>query len=175
MSAKATDQIENPYSFGLTIALRKLNSAARTRAEISSVLSAKGLDAEVTQSILDRLTDLGYLNDAEFAQAWVRSRVKSRGLAPSVLRRELLSKGVDLDIVDSALSTIDATDTDQRARELALKKYRALSGVANAVAMRRISSLLLRKGYSANASWNIAREVVGDSHSGGGDCADVNS
>ena len=159
--AESTRPESDPYTMGMGIALRKLNAHARTHHEISVVLSDHGINEDTSILILTRLTDLGYLNDAEFAHAWVRSRMKSRGLAPSVLRRELSTKGVDPEHIDSALADIDPTDTLHRARELAEKKNRSLSGVPEAVAARRISSLLQRKGYSAGVSWVIARDVVG--------------
>ena len=149
------------YSHAMTIALRKLNAHARTRHEISRVLSDKGVDEGVSLLVLDRLTELGYIDDSEFAQAWVRSRIKSRGLAPSVLRRELQTKGVDPELIEAALSATNPVDTNQRARELAEKKFRSLSGVAEPVAMRRISALLQRKGYSFSESLAISRSVVG--------------
>ncbi len=149
------------YAIGLGIALRKLNAHARTHYEISLVLSGKGIDAVTSSQILDRLIDLGYINDLDFAHAWVRSRVKSRGLAPSVLRRELASKGVEPEYIDAALREIDPEDSAHRARELAEKKFRALSSESKSVAVRRISNLLLRKGYSSAVSWGIARDVVG--------------
>lgn len=149
------------YSHGMAIALRKLNAHARTRHEISRVLSDKGVEESVSLLVLDRLTELGYIDDSEFAQAWVRSRIKSRGLAPSVLRRELQTKGVDPELIEAALSTTNPLDTSQRARELAEKKYRSLSGVSESIAMRRISALLQRKGYSFAESLSIARSVVG--------------
>ncbi len=159
--AESVPSAADSYSQGMAIALRKLNAHARTRYEISKVLTEKGIDQGLSGSILDRLTELGYLNDSEFAREWVRSRVRSRGLALSVLRRELNAKGVGAEIVEEALLTINPADSDLRARELAEKKYRALSGVSDSVAIRRISTLLQRKGYSVGQSWAISRSVVG--------------
>lgn len=159
--AESVPSAADQYSQGMAIALRKLNAQARTRYEISKVLTEKGIDEGLSGCILDRLTDLGYLNDSEFAREWVRSRVRSKGLALSVLGRELSSKGVDPEIIEETLLTINPADSDLRARELAEKKYRALSGVPDSVAIRRISSLLQRKGYSVGQSWAISRSVVG--------------
>jgi regulatory protein len=151
----------DPYSQGMSIALRKLNAHPRTRHEISVVLAGKGFDDNVSSRILDRLTELGYINDQEFAHSWVRSRFKSKGLAPAVLRRELIVKGVDPEYIDSAFAGIEQADTVSRARELAEKKLRSLSGVSESVAVRRISSLLQRKGYPSGVAYAVAREVVG--------------
>jgi regulatory protein len=106
---------------------------------------------------------MGYINDADFANNWVRSRTRSRGLAPSVLRRELTLKGVDRDLIDAAVEEIDPKDSDRRARELAEKKMRSLLGVSTQVAIRRIASQLQRKGYPPGMSLVIARDVAGSS------------
>ena len=151
---------EDLYSRALAIALRRLNAQQRTRSELEQTLKDKGIPPSVSDSVLDRLTDMGYINDCEYAQLWVKSRFRSRGLAPSVLRRELIAKGVDRDVIEAALAEIDPADSLERAREIAHKKLRGVSALAPAIAVRRISAQLMRKGYSSTDSVAIAREVV---------------
>jgi len=143
--------------------LRRLNSAPRTRHELAQSCREKGFPLEIYEAVLDRVEEMGYINDADFANNWVRSRTRSRGLAPSVLRRELTLKGVDRDLIDAALEEIDPKDSDRRARELAEKKMRSLLGVSTQVAIRRIASQLQRKGYPPGMSLAIARDVAGSS------------
>ena len=146
-----------------THVLRRLNSAPRTRHELAQSCREKSFPLEIYEPVLDRVEEMGYINDADFANNWVRSRTRSRGLAPSVLRRELTLKGVDRDLIDAAVAEIDPEDSDRRARELAEKKLRSLMGVSTQVAIRRIASQLQRKGYSPGMSLVIARDVAGSS------------
>ena len=161
LDAEPLPSLDELHSRGTAIVLRKLNANQRTRFELARCLSEKDIPRDVAESILDRVTELGYINDSEFAIEWVRTRIRTRGSAPSVLRRELMAKGVGPDLIDEALADIDPLDMRDRAQQLAEKKYRNMSGLPGTVALRRIASLLQRKGYSASESWTIAREVVG--------------
>ena len=151
---------EESYSRALAIALRRLNAQQRTRSELARTLKEKGIPQLISDSVLDRITDMGYINDVEYAQLWVKSRFRSRGLAPSVLRRELIAKGIDPDVIEAALAEIDPAESLGRAHELAQKKLRGVSALAPAIAVRRISAQLMRKGYSSTDSVAIAKEVV---------------
>jgi len=148
------------YSRALEVTLRRLNASQRTRYELERTLEDKGIPESIAESVLDRVAEMGYINDSEFAQLWVRSRFRARGLAPSVLRRELMTKGVDREIIELALAEIDPAESLNRARELAAKKLRGLSRLDSGTAIRRITSQLLRKGYSSAVSLAVAREVV---------------
>ncbi|HEY8168386.1 MAG TPA: regulatory protein RecX [Candidatus Limnocylindrales bacterium] len=53
--------------------------------------------------VLDRLLAYGYLDDADFARTWVESRDRARPRGTHALRRELMLKGVDREIIDAAL------------------------------------------------------------------------
>ena len=77
---------------------------------------------EVAATVLDRLEEVGLVDDEAFAQSWVESRQQRRHLSRSALRRELQSKGVDRDQVDAALATVDVEDELAAARALAAKK-----------------------------------------------------
>lgn len=76
----------------------------RTVAETRSRLQHLGYPAALCDEVVQRLVELGYLDDRAFAQTWVESRDRARPRGVMALRRELLSKGVPRDIVDEALS-----------------------------------------------------------------------
>lgn len=145
----------------MSVILRKLNAAPRSRHELDRALADKNYSEYVRASALDRVSDMGYIDDQEFARSWVLSRTRSRGLAPAVLRRELLAKGVEREYIDDALAQIDADTSRTRAVELAQKKMKSLTSVSPDLATQRVYSLLLRKGYKSSEALEIAREVVG--------------
>ena len=145
----------------MSVVMRRLNAAPRSRGELSKYLLDKEFDPALIEQVLDRIASMGYIDDAAYAQEWVRSRHRSRGLAPSVLKRELISKNVDLEVIEAALEQLTPDDTDVRAYELAAKKYRSLMSVDHAVAVRRIASLLQRKGYPPGVCFQVAKETVG--------------
>ena len=145
----------------MSVVMRRLNAAPRSRGELTKYLLAKDFDPTLIEKVLDRVSSMGYIDDAAFAQEWVRSRQRSRGLAPSVLTRELINKDVDIEVIQAALEQLTSDHTEERAYELAAKKYRSLMSVDHAVAVRRIASLLQRKGYPPATCFRIAKETVG--------------
>lgn len=145
----------------MSVAMRRLNAAPRSRGELSKYLLAKDFDPILIEKVLDRVSSMGYIDDDAYAHEWVRSRHRSRGLAPSVLKRELINKDVDIEVIEAALEQLTSDETRERAYELAAKKYRSLLFVDHAVAVRRIASLLQRKGYPPGMCFLVAKETVG--------------
>ena len=145
----------------MSVVMRRLNAAPRSRGELSKYLLAKDFEPPLIEKVLDRVASMGYIDDVVYAQEWVRSRHRSRGLAPSVLKRELVNKDIDIEVIDAALEQLTSDETRERAYELAAKKYRSLMSVDHAVAVRRIASLLQRKGYPPGVCFQVAKETVG--------------
>src|SRR5204863_8612232 len=70
------------------ICLRQLATRPRTRAELAKALARQGISDEVVAEVLDRYDEVGIIDDAAFARAWVSSRHHSRGLARRTLANE---------------------------------------------------------------------------------------
>lgn len=143
------------------IVLRRLSTGPRTRAELDKDLAKRGADPVACEQVLDRFEEVGLVDDRAYAQMWVESRHRSKGLARSVLRRELTDRGVERDFVDEALGQIDDESEWQRAREFARGKARLRSGEPPAKAMQRLAGQLARKGYPASLCFLVARETLG--------------
>ena len=145
----------------MSVVMRRLNAAPRSRGELRSYLLGKDFGLNQIDAALDRVESMGYIDDAQYALDWVRSRHRSRGLAPSVLTRELIRKDIDSELIEVALRQISDQDTQDRAYQLAAKKYRSLHELEGKVAVRRIANLLQRKGYAPGVCWQVAMETVG--------------
>jgi regulatory protein len=145
-----------------TIALRKLTASARTRHELDDALQKKNVPEEIATTVLDRLEEVGLVDDEAFAQSWVESRQQRRHLSRSALRRELTSKGVDRDHVDAALSSVDAEDELTAARALVAKKAAATQGLDPVVRHRRLAGVLARRGFGSGIISTVLAEVRAD-------------
>jgi regulatory protein len=145
-----------------TIALRKLTAQARTRRELDQALQKKNVPDEVAASVLDRLEEVGLVDDEAFAQDWVASRQQRRHLSRSALRRELQGKGVNRDLVDCALASIDTDDELAAARTLAAKKSMAMGGLEPPVRRRRLAGVLARRGFGGGIISMVLSELAVD-------------
>lgn len=152
----------DPVEVAKQILLRQLESSAKSRHQLSQVLARRAVPPDAAEVALDRFTELGYIDDAAFARAWVESRRRTRGLAGPALRRELREKGIDVELIEQVLA--DSDDDAERAAAATLvdKKLRSMRGVDEPTATRRLVSMLARKGYSSGLAYSVVREALGD-------------
>lgn len=133
------------------LCLRLLTARSRTRAELLGQLTKRGYPDAVSAAVLDRLADVGLVDDADFADQWVRSRRANAGKSRRALAAELHTNGVDKEVISTALAGIDAGAERDRAEGLVRAKLRreTLSG-DDARLARRLVGMLARRGYSQN-------------------------
>lgn len=143
------------------LCLRLLTARARTRAELEEQLAKREYPDDVSASVLDRLTQVGLVDDEDFAQQWVRSRRVHAGKGKRALAAELRNKGVDKEVIDAALADIDADAERTRAEQLVRDKLRreklgdpADRDAENKVA-RRLVGMLARRGYHQSMALDV--------------------
>jgi regulatory protein len=144
------------------LCLRLLTGRARTRAELSGQLEKRGYPDDVSTRVLDRLTEVGLIDDTDFAEQWVRSRRVNAGKGKRALAAELRTKGVDGDVITATLESIDDGAERERAEQLVQSKLRreTLDGDDPATTdkvMRRLVAMLARRGYSQHLAFDVVR------------------
>ncbi|GAB3198558.1 hypothetical protein GCM10027261_26300 [Geodermatophilus arenarius] len=154
------DDPGDPESVARAICLRALTGAARTRRQLADLLERRGVPEEAATAVLDRFGDVGLIDDAAFARAWVSSRQAGRGLARRALRAELRAKGVDGEDAEQALAQVDEEDERAAARHLVERRLPALRRVDRVTATRRLVGMLARKGYNGGLAAGVVREVM---------------
>lgn len=152
----------DPAAIARAIVLRRLTAAPRSRAELASDLAKRGVPDDVATDVLDRFEELRLIDDVEFARMWVESRHRSKGIARPVLRQELRRKGVPDEAIEAALAQV--TDDDERARARALVDRRlvALARHDPQTQARRLTSLLVRRGFSGGLASTVVRDALGE-------------
>ena len=135
--------------------LRLLTARARTRAELAGQLAKRGYPDDLSTRVLDRLTDVGLLDDADFAEQWVHFRRANAGKGKHALAAELHTKGVDNDVITAVLSGIDAGAERDRAEQLVQTKLRRENLDDDAKVSRRLVAMLARRGYSQTMAYDV--------------------
>jgi regulatory protein len=167
--AAAVDAEPDPESVARAIALRLLTGAPRSRAQLAEAMARKDVPEPVAQQVLDRFTEVGLVDDAEYARILVRSRQADRGLARRALSMELRRKGIDDELAAEALSTVDADLEERTARDLARRRLAATAGLAREVRVRRVTAMLGRKGYPGGLAHRVVREALAEEGADAGD------
>lgn len=160
--ARTQGREPDPHDVARQIVLRQLAMTPRSRAQLEQKLAQRGCAADVAAAVLDRMTEVGLVDDEAFAGMLVRSEQAGRGLAKRALARELRTKGIGDDLANEALDSISDADERDRARVLVDKKLRAMHGLGIEVQTRRLAAMLARKGYSSSVSYAVIREAIAD-------------
>lgn len=144
--------------------LRQLTNSPKSRLQLARKLAERNIPGDVAEAVLDRFEEVRLIDDADFAEMWVRSRSQSRKLAKGALRRELAEKGIDEDIAAGALEQLSDADEESAARQLVQRKLRGVAGFEDRAgrdkATRRLASMLARKGYQPSQAFRIVGEVL---------------
>ena len=160
---QARDAEPDPHDVARQIVLRQLAMAPRSRQQLEDKLRQRNCPDDVANEVLDRMTEVGLIDDVAFAEMLVRSKQAERGLARRALAQELRTKGIDPEIAAETLDGIDEEAERARARQLVDKKLRTMHGLGVDVQTRRLAGMLARKGYSSGVAYAVIRDALADS------------
>lgn len=142
-------------------ALRLLSHRARSIREMRERLTRKGYSEKVVDKVLSSLKKSDYLDDASFAKIWVENRVLLRGCGRRRIRAELISKGIEKDLIEREL---DESYPEEREKEIALtlakKGLPSYRDLAITTKRRRLIQFLLRRGFSSETAQEVCRELL---------------
>ena len=146
-------------------ALGLLDVRARARREIETRLAQKGYEQETIAKVMDKLTHLGLLDDAQFAAQWVEARTRAMGMRPVGRRRlsqELFGKGVAKEQIEEAIGVISTDDELTLARAAASKKVRAVPAQKETrqAERQKLIAFLQRRGFGWETVKIAAREAL---------------
>jgi regulatory protein len=134
--------------------------APKTRAQLAGALRRRAVPEDAAEAVLGRFAEVGLIDDAMFASAWVESRHYSRGLSGRALAAELRTRGVSADEIKAAVGGLDPEQEIATARSLVARRLAATRGQPASARVRRLIGVLARKGYSQALAYRLAREAL---------------
>jgi len=150
----------DPEAQARQICLRLLTIAPKTRAQLAQALHHRGVPADAAEAVLARFTDVGLIDDAAFARAWVESRHYSRGLSRRSLSAELRRQGIETEEIREAVDILDPEQEVATARRLVEQKMADTRGQPPEARVRRTAGALARKGYPPGLVFRLIKEVL---------------
>ena len=147
---------------------RLIDHRMRTRHELAARLRSRGRPEDVIASVLDRLENVGLIDDGRFARQWIDERLRSRPVGLSLLRRELRQKGIDAEVVEAALeeSASGEVETD-RAREALRRQTYRYARLDRDAAHRRMVAFLGRRGFRQDVIYHVVHRVLDEMEESG--------
>lgn len=113
-------QLESEKSTAFDKALTHLSATRKTEKQIRTYLEGKGYLPAVVEYAVEKLRSYNFLNDGEYAEAYVESVAKRKG--GRLIRMELRQKGVSDGEIDAALDSLDEEQELSTAKAV-LEKY----------------------------------------------------
>jgi regulatory protein len=150
-------------------ALDLLASRARSTADLRQRLRRQATDEGDVAWVLDRLTSLGYLDDAAFARQLARSRAAGGGFSRRRVQDELFRHGVARETGREALDEVFAApelDEGASALRAARKRLPSLARLDPVTRRRRLYGWLARRGYESDVIASVLRTLLSDAGDG---------
>jgi regulatory protein len=147
---------EDDVRKSFNLAIHYLSFRMRTEKEVIDYLKKKELGDAVAREAIEKLKKYKYLNDYEFAEAYVNTQINTSDKGPSAVSRELAAKGVDKAFIDDALTAFREEIQLEKAIELTEKLFKKYRKDSLTAAKQKIEQNLVRKGYSfsiINLAW----------------------
>ncbi|GAB3041340.1 regulatory protein RecX [Sediminivirga luteola] len=146
--------------------LNMLSARSHSVAELRRKLIAKEHTPEAAERVVVRFQELGLLDDAAYAEEYVRGKREGRALSKAVLRRELADKGVAEEHISQALAPIEDADEAELAIRLVEKKLPGVARLPREKQERRLLGMLARRGFPPGLSLRIVSELLDDAGTG---------
>ncbi|MFC1962262.1 regulatory protein RecX, partial [Chloroflexota bacterium] len=132
------------YQRGMDAAMRYLSYRPRSKTEVKDKLQHRAFAEETIDRILERLEELGLIDDSSFARFWQENRQTFSPRSQWLVRTELQRKGVDRAIIESTAPRVDDGDSAYRA---ASGRARRLKSLDYPNFRRRLGDFLKRRGF----------------------------
>ena len=142
------------------ICLRLLAIAPRPRAGLAQALQRKEIPSDIAEAVLDRLTEVGLIDDAAYAHSFVRVKHRDRALGKAALRSELRKAGIEEEVMAGAVDVVDTEAERTRAAELIDKRVDAAMAAGPVAARRRLLGLLARRGYPPDVAVPVVEKAL---------------
>lgn len=110
--------------------------------------------------IVDRMLELGYLDDRALAEQLRDGRLRRRSLGRAAMARELREIGIDDLVIDEVLGEPDRDAEFEQALELARSRARRVSVGDRDTAFRRLHAYLARRGYGGELATRAVRQAL---------------
>jgi regulatory protein len=151
----AAEQAADDKAHAEKLLLQRLRGRSLSMVEAEKLLRSAELDEEAVQEILERFTELHYLDEEKLADQIVHSHHDRKGLGRSGVAAEMRQRGLGPELIAEKLEEMP-DDEAERVTELALKRVAQLDRFDDATIDRRLTAFLMRKGYASS----LVRDAV---------------
>jgi regulatory protein len=148
LGSSADEQLQKAFQLSFAY----LNRRERTVGELRLQLEREGVSDHIAEEVVGRLLEDAYLDDSRFALMFVLDKRELEGWGSDRIRRELRARGLDRDLIDTALERHQhefAAGQTELDRALALLRGRFPTPPRDRRERDRALGALIRKGFDS--------------------------
>ncbi len=143
-------------------ALSYLTARARTVGEMELYLYKQQFGEVEVYDCVERLKELGYLNDEQFAADFIATRLSTKPVSRRKLREQLYSHKLEAEVIQEALEAVTDAVEEENAAQVAAKFWRQFEGLEEYERKVRVIRRLLGRGYDMGLARAKVEAVIGD-------------
>ncbi len=143
-------------------ALSYLTARARTEGEMELYLSKQQFGEVEVYDCIERLKELGYLNDRQFAADFIATRLSTKPVSRRKLREQLYSHKLEAEVIQEALEAVTDAVEEENAAQVAAKFWRQFEGLEEYERKARVIRRLLGRGYDLGLVRARVEAMIGD-------------
>jgi regulatory protein len=151
---------ENNYMRCKNSALKVLEKTYKTEKQMEDKLLEKQYDEETVAKVMDFLKKYGFIDDNKFVELYIKEKINFQGR--NKIKYSLMKKGIEENLLNEKLNSIDNCFEEKTALNIAQKKYDAISKNENStkIIYKKLGDYLTRKGYDYSIVKDVLRKIL---------------
>ncbi len=121
------------------IALNYISIRMRSIKEIKDYLKRKEVSEKLIDKTVDKLIKSGYLNDFNFAKAYVNDQLLITNKGPLKIKNELIKLGINNEIITEVIDDIDNNILKEKLSNLMEKQIKIKKGSSNSIKVKLVN------------------------------------
>lgn len=139
------------------VSIRSLRNRFRSTKELRDLLLKKGYLIEDIDAVIKKLLDQGYLNDDSFCKSYINSQMITSSRGPLKITKELLSKGVSIDIINNNIDVFTVEQQVEKITKIVNKLIKSNKTRGGNILKKKILTDLVNLGYDSSL---VSRELT---------------
>ena len=130
-----------------------------TKNEMEQRLAREGFSTKAIETSIEELIHSGHIRDRKYAENWIVRRQKSNPRGKTLLKKELVNKGIDRETAEQVVANVETEDETKVALQIAQKRMKQYTGLPIHVAKRRLHGFLARRGFGSEIVRHVLEQI----------------
>ena len=130
-----------------------------TKNEMEQRLAREGFSTKAIETAIEELIHSGHIRDRKYAENWIVRRQKSNPRGKTLLKKELVNKGIDRETAEQVVAKVETEDETKVALQIAQKRMKQYKRLPIHVAKRRLHGFLARRGFGSETVRHVLEQI----------------